>query len=486
MGGCGFAALWVVSGGPAFAQLSGDSVKTIAQTEKSALPPSTFGGDIGFGQIREDFFLNLNLRLNMDWEMFGFGVQTPLRLRLIDRDPKTDDYLKVIRREDWDQISDFFKIVRYVYVGQYDKKGPFYARLGELAATTVGHGTIMHRYYNTLDSTRWHLGLNGAVNIWAIGAEVVLNDVTDPWVIGARLQVKPLHIVFGESYWDGLHVGASMFTDYKAPFSIATDPAGLPLADEDGVPLVDGQRTVFVAGTDVGFDILAHEIISITPYVDFNKITRVDQGYGLHIGVLWNLRIPAVIDTLQIDLRTEYRRTSGDYLGPYFNSVYEIERYRRLAFDDNQVTPPKLYSLKCNSLDAAVCNEQAPPGKNGFFFDLMAGFPKYVFVGGSYLDYDGGQPDGELRLSLEVPALEFVKLSAFYYRVNIDGPTDLFKLDDKSAIVAQAVIPIWYIISVTLRYYRTWEAETDGMGSYTGSYAPVHQWDASVGFSLEI
>src|SRR5687768_14924406 len=92
---------------PAAAQLSTEQAKTLADTQKSNLPPSTFGGELGFSQIREDFFINLNLRLNMDWEQFGFGIQTPVRMKFWDRDPKQDDWGGFIRREDWDQVSDF-------------------------------------------------------------------------------------------------------------------------------------------------------------------------------------------------------------------------------------------------------------------------------------------------------------------------------------------------------------------------------------------
>jgi hypothetical protein len=485
--------------GPAFAQLTTEQAKTLADTQKSNLPPSTFGGELGFSQIKEDFFITLNLRLNMDWEQFGFGIQTPVRMKFWDRDPKQDDWLGFIRREDWDQVSDFFRIIRYVYVGQWNKKGPFYVRLGELSNTTVGHGTIMHRYYNTLDANRWHLGLNAAVNVWAIGAEVLLNDVTDPWVIGSRVYVRPLQMILGGSntstasgesenednsegsYWDNLHVGVSFFTDYKAPFTIARDPmTGGLLADEDGVPQVASDRSLFIYGVDIGFEVLETDILSITPYIDLNKIGRVDNGWGFHAGVLWGLHFPLGIDTLTLDLRTEYRRVSGDYLGPYFNTVYEIERYQRLTFGPFPTT--KLYSLECNTVDQSEpCNTTAPGGRHGLFFDVIAGLPNFILVGGEYIDYYGSdQPDGSLRLSLEVPALSFLKFSAFYYRVNIDGPDDLFKLDDRSAIVAQATIPIYWIFSLNLRYFRLWQANG------AGGFDAINEWEASVGFSLEI
>lgn len=489
---------------PVFAQMTTEQAKALADTQKSLLPPNTFGGELGFSQIDEDFFINLTLRLNMDWEQFGFGVQAPVRMRVWDRDPKTDDYLGFIRREDWDEVRDFFRIIRYVYVGKWNKKGPVYVRIGELNNTTVAHGTIMHRYYNTLDVNRWHLGVNAALNIWALGAEVVINDVTDPWVIGSRIYVRPLQMILGGgetetsttageeqekdptkddsegSYWDNLHMGVSFFTDYKAPFSLERDQNNAIVVDGDGVPKVGASRPLFIYGVDVGFEVIETDLLSITPYVDLNKISRVDGGWGFHAGVLWGLHFPLLIDTLTFELRTEYRRVSGDYLGPYFNTVYEIERYQRLTFGPNPV--PKFYSLRCNTVDAASpCNPDSPGGRHGVFFDLIAGLPNFVLVGGEYVDYYGSpQPDGELRLSLEVPALSFFKFSAFYYRVNISGRKDLFKIDDRSAIVAQATIPIYWIFGLNLRYFRLWQADGEG------GFDAVHEWEVSVGFNLEI
>lgn len=469
----GFIALFaLVTPGLAHAQLTSEQAETQAKAAGSNLPPDSFGGELLFGKLAEDYYLSLALRLNFDREMWGVGFQLPLRFRIIDRDPQNDnDFGGIIRREDWDEVSDFLRVIRYVYVGQADKKGPFYARIGELSGLTVGHGTIMYRYHNGLDRDVWHTGFNGALNVGAFGAETVVGDVVDPYVIGARFTVKPLELAYGEGFfWEKLVVGASIIGDARAPYELQMIGTSSVALDEHNHPVVASKRPMAIFGLDVGIELFSNELFSVTPYIDLNKMTRVDYGWGLHLGVLWQLRLNMLIDTLTIDARTEYRRVSGDYIGPYFNTAYEIERYQ--AFNARDPAPrTKLYNLVNSTVGS----------RNGVFFDLLAGFPSYVFVGGEFIDYDGGQADGTLRLSLEIPALEFVKLSAFYYRIGISSADDLFALDDRSAVVAQVAVPLYYVFTLNARFIRVWEADPANAGQFNA----VDEYSFGVGFSLE-
>lgn len=469
----------VLAEGPAWAQVTGDQAVQAAATAKSNLPPDSFGGELLFGRLDEDFFLTLALKLNFDRENWGVGFQVPVRLRVVDNEPENergDDFAGLIRREDWDEPSDFLRIIRYVYVGQADKKGPFYVRVGELSGLTLGHGTIMYRYYNGIDTDVWHTGINAAANIHAFGAEAVLGDAIDPYLAGLRFTVRPFKLALGESFLlDKLVIGASIVADAKAPFLLRTRPSAAdPLltvtsTDADGHPIVDADRTLAIFGVDVGLELFSNALFSVTPYVDLNKMNVVDNGWGLHLGVLWGLKVPIVLDTFVVDARTEYRRVSGDYVGPYYNTAYEIERFQVLTSAGGAPTT-KLQALAGG----------AAPSRNGVFFDLLAGLPQFAFIGGEFVDYDGGVADGTLRLSLEVPALEVVKFSAFYYRINISGLDDLFEIDDRSAIVAQAAVPIYYFLTANLRWWRVWQA------SETGEYEAVDDWSVGLGFNLEL
>ncbi|MBK8010038.1 MAG: hypothetical protein IPK13_01705 [Deltaproteobacteria bacterium] len=532
---CGTLLLCFAGGGArlGIAQISSEQAATMADAAPSNLPPDSFSGMFGIGALDEDVFVSLALRINFDRDFWGVGFQLPLRLRVIDKDPKNDrDFAGALRREDWDEVGDFFRVLRYVYVGQRDKKGPFYVRAGELSELTIGHGTIMHRYFNGIDQNRWHTGVNAAVNFGAFGVEAMVGDITDPYVAGVRATVRPLMLILGStalghaqyahegpgtgadadgealaeagsgsgsgsdagaesgvsSFASKLVLGTTLMVDSRAPIALKTelsDPADVDSApvtamDDKGVPIVTRERALSIVGVDVGYELIDTSIFDVTPYVDLNKISIVDQGWGLHMGVLWNLSLPVLIDTLVVDLRTEYRRVSHDYVGPYFDTTYEIERYQLLSRGGGEAAVPKLRALCGPELE--TCSQGSASGRNGVFFELLAGLPNFVFIGGEYLDYDGGQADGSLRLSLEVPALEIFKLRAFYYRVNISGLDDLFELDDRSAIMASVEIPMYAVLSLQARWWRVWQPAP---GAEDG-FEAVDDWSIGVGFSLEI
>lgn len=494
---------------PAVAQLDGEGANALADADQARQQQNgSFGATVGFGQVGEDIYITPIIRFNFEQEMYGFGLQVPLRLRIVDRDPKEmrSGYDDIVRKEDWDEVQDFLRVLRFVYVGRRDKKGLFYVRLGELSGLTLGYGTVMHRYYNTLDINRWHTGLNAAVNFdiqtggkpgtaelssgtstvtaegelgpdaprlreparTTMGVEVMMSDVLDPYVAGFRFRARPLSLALGNGFWDRVETGFTLMGDWRAPLTLEMDANGVVVDPDKQTPNVAERRPLMVAGIDVGVDLLTGSFLSITPYTALNKMSQVDSGWGLHAGVLWGANIPLLIDTLTIQLRTEYQRVSHDYRGPYFNSLYEIERFQLLASAGGG-PQTKLGFLRT----------QSSPPKNGVFLELLAGLPNWVYVGGEYLDYDGGEADGILRLSLNVPALEFVRFSAFYYRINIQNSADLFEIDDRSAIVAQAVVPVPGVPFLTAqgRWWRVWRPGPNG-------YESVDDWSVGAGFEV--
>ena len=486
------AVVGVVWAAPAWAQLDGDQAKALADAESKASPVDTAAltGELGFGGLGEDYFLTLSVGFNFDREDYGFGVQVPLRLRVWDRDPQNDaDFGGVLRREDWDQASDYLRIIRYVYFGQADKRGPYYVRLGELSALSVGHGTIMHRYFNGIDANKWRTGIDAVVNVGPYHGEVVLGDLFDPYLVGLRFSLRPFDAVTPNEadrnpWLSRLVVGHSLFLDGKAPIALARDAEGDVVRSDQGPPEVSRERALLVLGlVDVAYEVLDTELLRITPYMDINKITQVRHGWGWHLGILWNLRLPLGFDDLVVDARTEYRFVSSDYVGPYFNPVYEIERYQHLAAAGGTSQPKLLYLCGGDP----QCDVAVGGPRHGWYFEARAGLPKWVFLGLEYLDYAGPRADGQFRVSLEVPALEFVQLSAYYYRVNVEGPGDLFAIDDKSAIVAQAKVPLYWVFTLNLRWWRVWRScgnagtacEDGGEG-----YQSVDDWSVGVGASF--
>jgi hypothetical protein len=462
-----------LSASTAYGQIGGDEATALADAERSNLPPDSIGGDLSLGKVGEDWFLTLGLGITIERDLWGFGARVPLRFRIFDRDPDNPSDPGGLRREDWDQPSDFLRVLRFVYVGQRDKKGPYYVRAGQLSSLGIGYGTIMHRYHNGLDAARFHAGINAAVNIDAYGGEAMIGDLLSPYLFGGRFTVRPLQVAWGEGYWDRLVTGFSLLTDVTAPLQLTSSMDRV--VTNEGIPSVERDRALVISGLDVGFEVVTLPFLTITPYTALNKMSVVDHGLGWHAGVLWRVTVPLVLDTFEADLRTEYQRVSGDYRGPYFNTVYEIERYQVLA--SNGGSRRTKLGVLCGNL--ADCSQGNPGAKNGVFLDLRAGLPNWIYVGGEYLNYDGGRDEGTLRLSLEVPALEFVEFSAFYFRINITGTDDLFAIDDRSAIVAQATVPIAWVLSAQARWWRVWQATDDG-------YMSVDDWSVGVGVNLTL
>ena len=165
-------------------------------------------GGLGIERLGEDWFARLNLALGFDFENFGFGLQLPVRIRVIDEDPKNDgDLFGFVREEDWDSVADVLKVIRYVYVGQQDRKGPYYFRLGALTDVSLGHGTIIHRYRNDVDVNRWRVGAEAVGRIDAFGVHAFVGDITEPYLAGLRGTVRPLEMAFARSLSSGWRSG---------------------------------------------------------------------------------------------------------------------------------------------------------------------------------------------------------------------------------------------------------------------------------------
>ncbi len=461
-------------------------------------PGGLLTGGLGFERIGEDYFLRLELAFGFDFDSWGIGLQMPVRLRIIDNPPQEDgDLLGVIRREDWDTVADVLRFVRYVYVGQRDRRGPYYLRLGQLFDTTLGHGTLVHRYRNDVDVNRWRVGFEALGRYQGYGAHAFVGDLTEPYLSGLRATVRPLELILGKQPLMGLEVGTSLVVDARAPVSLCqnrvnevgdVDPTCLRPSDvmpgenvrigldAEGLPAVAEDRALVLWGLDVGYDVVSTGGLLIRPYIDFNLIAALAEGWGFHTGILWQFRFPALIDTLVIDLRTEYRAVAGDYMGPYVNSIYEIERFRSLRTRGPLGPVPK-FAAQCQAAADGDC--RGGDARQGYFLELLAGFPRWVFLGGELLQYSDG-PDGTFRLSLEVPALQVVQFRASYFRVNVADLGDLFEVDERSAVVARARVPVWSIIALDVEWSRVWR------GDPLRGYEPVDDWRIGAGFALPL
>ncbi|RLB56730.1 MAG: hypothetical protein DRI34_08710 [Deltaproteobacteria bacterium] len=418
-------------------------------------------GDLNFGQIDGDLFMTVNLDFSIDLGQVGFGIRVPLRLRLTDEDPQNEEYGGVLRREDWDEWSDYLKIIRYF---RYGHKGDLlHLVVGELWGATLGHGTIVNRYYNNLDLDHFKVGLQLDVDTDYGGVETVINHLFQPSLFGGRAYLKPWSFIDTESYLNNLAVGLTTVSDVTAPYAVAAGQV------EDGYPQVTEEKATTIMGGDIEFRVLDSSWLTLTPYMDLNGI--IGAGIGYHAGILGVFHLPVI--SLDLTARIEYRYLNPDYIPAYFDPYYEIQKFS-YPYKDHQA------GLELEAPKRAVLERLGDKNLNGYWAELIFQVNNWFTLGASYDDYDGPY-NSNLRIFLDVPALEVIQFGAYYYKHNFEGAGEAFTFDDKSLFLVEARYQMFSFLYLVGQYWRIWQLDTDPQSPDYGQYVSVDDWSLGIG-----
>lgn len=410
-------------------------------------------GRVGFGQIDEDFFLSVAPGTVLRFGDFGFGIEVPLRFRVVDESPLQSG---VLRDEDWDEVSDFTKILRFF---EYRRPSdPIYVRVGELVDVTLGHGTIVDHYYNTVDIDHYQTGVTGHYDTTYGGGELLLDNLVDPNILALRGYVRPLSFFDLAPIFRKLVVGLTYASDYQAPSKLRLDADGIAQVTGDG-ELDASTEVVSVYGLDLGWEVLRLDWIDLTPYFDLNFLDAL--GTGVHVGVLTNFRLPA---ETTLFTRFEYRYLTQRYAAGYFNSLYEIERFRYRS------TQPKIRYLE---------DLRDGDGWHGFYGELTLLLLNQITISAIYEDYQGSG-NSNLAIRLRLPWLGPVLFQAYYAKRNFGSFEDIFELDG-ALLVAEARVKLLSFLYVYAEYARQWHL----VGKDAPTYETVNDWDVGIGAAWE-
>lgn len=436
-----------------------------AQAAPESQKTGEVSADVGFGKVGEDNFLSLGVGFAMKLPVpridcpplscsttLGFGVRAPLRLRLIDNDPQQDD---LIRQEDWDETSDYLRVIRFVEYGQPSE--PLHARVGELGGVTVGHGTIVNSYYNVVTPDAYQLGLHTNLNTIYGGAQVMIDNLIAPEIMAIRAYARPWAFIDKEAWLNRLAFGFTTVVDADAPLELRRNASDVIQVDPNVAPQVaDSQATVF-NGLDVALNLVDLERIQVTPYTDLNM--HWGQSAGWHLGTLLGFR---PIENLGLASRLELRLMGQHYLPDYVGSLYEIDRYQ---YDGSGTTipAPKLRVAASQTHDAVW----------GAYGDLRGSFFGLVVVSGAYADAEGPN-NAMLRLRAELTQIGPVSLAAMYYKQNFDDLNEAFDLDGALG-VGEARVFVLGPIYLRGQYSRLWRLSDDG------SYENLDDWNIGAG-----
>ncbi len=278
--------------------------------------------------VGQEWFASLAPGLSYESEIVSLHLEAPLRLRM---NPRLAAERGALRTADFDELSDAGRVLRKLDLTLAERRVVIH--LGELAHESLGHGTILSGYANSLDPARLPVGALARVVAGAMALDLICSDLLAPGLLGGSLTLEPLSL--GKELNDRLHLASTALFDRGAPASPASAP-------------------VLVYG--VGMDVAAYrsQMLTVAPYLDANGR---GNGFGLHAGLLADLRLGPV----ELSAKGEWRRSKTPYQPEYFDVGYLYERFdaeRFLDADGASVPVPKA--------------DQAFPTANGWRGELRA------------------------------------------------------------------------------------------------------------------
>lgn len=415
------------------------------------------GAGLSFSQVGEDLFLSLNLSTVFVFEDFAFAPRVPIRFRIVDNAPETK---RIVREEDWDEPSDFARLLAFFQYGHVGD--PFFVRVGELPGATIGHGSLVNRYYNTVDIDHYQGGIFTYGDAGLVGGELMLDNFLGPELVVGRVFARPLDFLEGLPWiLRKLKFGVTGGADFRAPTAIATGPNGEILAGAAFGAQVTHEEPLPAFGTDVEIPVVSTPHFDLVPYVDVNLLDG--DSSGVHVGTYVTVRFDP---TTEWRTRLEYHYAGPGYDPAYFNPFYEIHRLR---YSGGQ---PKLAWLRSPATAGS---------RHGFYVESefqMVGTMRYAVA---FAD-DQGADNTDLVMRLQFPQLGPVSLSFFFARLDFDGLDDFF--DPHNTVFAVSgrynIIDLFY---VQLRVINEWWLRHTSSGF--GPYETTTNFDVGFGVLLD-
>ena len=187
------------------------------EKEPPTPPEKPFNMGLGVGSATIDGEIYNQVALRPEFKLGKLGIGLDLVL-YVDNEGN-------VRKEEWDEASDF--VDKFLYIRWGEKSDPFWFKVGSLEGVTLGYGGLISGYSNMMEfpSIR-RVGLNTGGNFGNFGTELFFSNVKD-FTRGGTLM--GLRGTFTVSENLPLKLGVSYVTDMNQ-FS------GLKDIDDDSYP----------------------------------------------------------------------------------------------------------------------------------------------------------------------------------------------------------------------------------------------------------
>ena len=255
---------------------------------------------------KQDVFVTALPLLGFDGgDDFGFELGAELRLRLFDDPPaqKDRDYGHLIRREDWDETSDFGQILRELRIGP--EEGAFSARAGPLFNQALGHGHLVSRYSNRDDPNYHPAGVFAHLVLGPTRTEFLASDFLAARLFAAEISVDMGRILSSDAgQADRYHLAFSFAHDNGAT-GFVTPPLTLLHTDFDAALYRGAEARVFA-------------------FIGMGSRIFVPEAF---LGGNLGLSVEGAPAGTAIGGKAELRKQYGGFRQGMFGAGYELSRY---------------------------------------------------------------------------------------------------------------------------------------------------------------